>query len=751
MKSCGALTVIRIFAAQRSLVGLFFFISGVPALVYQLAWQRVLFRLFGVNMESVTIVVTAFMLGLGIGSLIGSWLADRRNMPPLLLIAVIETAIGLFGIFSLKFFSAMDPLVSDLSLLGQVAAALVLLFLPTALMGMTLPLLVGHFIARSANVGLSTGSLYYANTMGAVVGCLAATFALFPWLGLQHSVWSAAAINLAIGACALAAFLAWEKKAARPVFEPQPVEEPARTTLLSFRIGLGLAFFVGFISLSYEIILVRLANYDSGSTTTAMTLTLAVFLLGIASGARTASEWCAGPMSSKQLCSKIVTGLMVSTLAGLLLLPVLRISFPLGQAIIAIILIATFAIARALGAIFPLLAHFAVQPDSRSGGRVGLILLADILGSAAGALLTGFVLTDVLGAQGLAVTLALLTLGVAAPFARLAWGAMKRSAFLLGLASAAVLVLFQEPLSARVMDAMLYKAELREKPPLSGLVENRDGIIAQGTDGTVYGNGVYDGHFNVSLVNDVNGIIRPFGLSLYHPHPRDVLMIGLASGSWAQVIASNPEVEHFTVVEINPGYLPLIRARPEVASLLKNPKVRIVFDDGRRWLRRNPQVRFDAVIANTTYHFRANASSVLSLEFDNLIRAHLKPGGIFFYNTTSSLRALRTGCVGFRYGYRVTNHLLVSDAPFDLDVNRWRTNLLATKIDGKPVFDPGRPGDMAALRNVLALTTGANGAIAHPDQQPMEPCSVILARTAALQPITDDNMGTEWRYALGFE
>ena len=136
---------------------------------------------------------------------------------------------------------------------------------------------------------------------------------------------------------------------------------------MSFRAGLCLAFFVGFISLSYEIILVRLANYDFfGSTTTAMTLTLAMFLLGIASGARTASEWCAGPVSAAQLCSRIVAGLMVSTLAGLLLLPVLRISFPLGQAIIAIILIATFAIARALGAIFPLLAHFAVPPDSRS-------------------------------------------------------------------------------------------------------------------------------------------------------------------------------------------------------------------------------------------------------------------------------------------------------------------------------------------------------------------------------------------------
>ena len=745
------LVMIRTFGSRRSLIRGFFFTSGIPALVYQLAWQRVLFRLFGVNMESVTIVVTAFMLGLGIGSLIGSWLTNRRTFPPLLLIAIIETVVGLFGVLSLQLFAVMDPLVRDLSLSGQVLAALALLFLPTGLMGMTLPLLVGHFIARSSNVGLSTGSLYYANTMGAVVGCLVAAFALFPWLGLQHSVWMAAAVNLAIGISALAAFLVMGKDAPSAFPENQETRNHSTIMPIGWGMSLGLAFFAGFISLSYEIILVRLANYESGSLTTAMTLTLAAFLLGVASGARIASEWCARPVSSTELCGKIVTSLMVSTVFGLLLLPVLSVSYPLGKAMIAIITVATFAIARALGAIFPVLAHFAVPPDSRSGSRVGLILLADILGCAAGSLLTGFVLADVFDAQALTVTLALLTCGISVPFARIALGAVKRPAFLFGIAVAVMLMLFQVPLSARVMDVMLYKDARSHAPPLNRLVENRDGIIAAAADGTVYGNGMYDGHFNVSLVHDINGIIRPFGLSLYHPHPRDVLMIGLASGSWGQVIASNPEVERFTIVEINPGYLSLIREQPEVASLLTNPKVHIVIDDGRRWLRRNPEARFDAVMANTAYHFRANASNVLSLEFDDLIRAHLKPGGIFFYNTTGSLRALRTGCMSFRFGFRVTNHMLVSDSHFDLNVDRWRRNLLATKIDGKPVFDLRRPEDVAALHKVLALPVGASGTSALPERQLMEPCSVILAKTARFQPITDDDMGTEWRYMLGFE
>src|ERR1700755_2626811 len=82
---------------------LLFFFSGFPALIYQLTWQRALFRIFGVNVESATIVVTAFMLGLGLGSLAGG-LVSKRRIPVLRLLAAIELATAVFGIFSLAIF-----------------------------------------------------------------------------------------------------------------------------------------------------------------------------------------------------------------------------------------------------------------------------------------------------------------------------------------------------------------------------------------------------------------------------------------------------------------------------------------------------------------------------------------------------------------------------------------------------------------------------------------------------------------------
>src|SRR5262245_11889557 len=186
-------------------------------------------------------------------------------------------------------------------------------------------------------------------------------------------------------------------------------------------------------------------------------------------------------------------------------------------------------------------------------------------------------------------------------------------------------------------------------------------------DGTVFGNGMYDGRFNTDLKHDSNGIIRPYALSLFHPAPRDVLMIGLSSGSWAQVIANNPGVESLTIVEINPGYTGLVQQAAPVASVVRNPKVTLVVDDGRRWLSLNQGKRFDAIVSNTTYHFRAHATNLLSTEFLTLVKDHLKADGVFFYNTTDSDRVQRTGCIAFPFGARFTNHMVLSLAPLRWD------------------------------------------------------------------------------------
>ena len=314
-------------------------------------------------------------------------------------------------------------------------------------------------------------------------------------------------------------------------------------------------------------------------------------------------------------------------------------------------------------------------------------------------------------------------------------------------AALGVLAILAVPrLSENVLEVLQWKGAPAARS-FAQIVENRSGIITVTDDGVVYGHGMYDGRFNTDLWHDNNGIVRPYALSLFHAAPHDVLMIGLSSGSWAQVIANNPDVAALTVVEINPGYLALIAKEPEVASVLSNPKVTIVTDDGRRWLRANPGRQFDAIVSNTTWHFRANTTNLLSAEFLDLVKRHLNRGGIFFYNTTDSDRVQRTGCLAFQYGARFTNHMVVSESPISFDPARWRRTLESYRIDGRALFDPVR--DRAELERVVSLQVSPS--VARHGYRMIEPCADILARTSGKEPVTDDNMGSEWLVSLGLD
>src|SRR4029077_10905198 len=102
------------------------------------------------------------------------------------------------------------------------------------------------------------------------------------------------------------------------------------------------------------------------------------------------------------------------------------------------------------------------------------------------------------------------------------------------------------------------------------------------------------------------------------------------------VIANHPEVEDFDIVEINPGYLHLVADYPALRSVLRNPKVHIYIDDARRWLLAHPDKKYDAMIANTSFHWRDHSSQLLSKDYLAIIKAHLQPGGVYYYNTTES-------------------------------------------------------------------------------------------------------------------
>jgi len=344
----------------------------------------------------------------------------------------------------------------------------------------------------------------------------------------------------------------------------------------------------------------------------------------------------------------------------------------------------------------------------------------------------------------ISVFLALLGLLVGAGFSFSVLRGSRLAAALGATAFTAVMIgISSHPLFDRIYEQMLYKSDYGPNDRFAHVVESRSGVVAVSRDGTVFGSGVYDGRFNTSPLHDTNIIIRAYAIAGFHPAPRNVLMIGLASGSWAQVIVSHPAVESLTIVEINPGYLQLIPQYPEVAGLLRNPKVKIFIDDGRRWLVRNPSRKFDFIAMNTTYHWREHSSNLLSTDFLELARQHLAIGGVLFYNTTWSNEVLLTGTTVFPYALRVVNFLAVSDSPIHVDKERWKSLLSSYRIDGKPVFDLTRPQDQKRLQEMLALADTI-GRRTPGTEMAMELEGSIRARTQGSRIITDDNMGTEW-------
>ena len=193
-------------ALQEMQLHCIFFLSGFAAIVYQLIWQRALFTLYGTSSESVTIVVTVFMLGLGLGSLAGGALSRTARWSAPLLFAFAELCIGAFGLASLPLFRWVAALTPAAAGMEVGLPAFALLLLPTLCMGATLPLLSAYAIERSRNVGRALGMLYFVNTLGSAAGCVAAALFAFGALGQSGSVQVAAAANFAAAGWVLAAF-----------------------------------------------------------------------------------------------------------------------------------------------------------------------------------------------------------------------------------------------------------------------------------------------------------------------------------------------------------------------------------------------------------------------------------------------------------------------------------------------------------------------------------------------------------------
>ena len=190
-------------------LALLFFLSGFAAILYQLAWQRMLYALVGINIEVVTLIVTLFIGGLGVGSLAGG-AASRLGAHRLVAIfGFVELGIGIYGAGSRQLFHVLGQVASGLSPLEVAAGVAALVLPPTMAMGATLPILVTHQVKSRASVGVAVGTLYCVNTLGSAVAAFMCGLFLMRWVGLKGVLAIAVSCNLIVSATAL---VLWQRR-----------------------------------------------------------------------------------------------------------------------------------------------------------------------------------------------------------------------------------------------------------------------------------------------------------------------------------------------------------------------------------------------------------------------------------------------------------------------------------------------------------------------------------------------------------
>ena len=462
-----------------------------------------------------------------------------------------------------------------------------------------------------------------------------------------------------------------------------------------------LSFFCGFVSLSLEIIWVRLYGFTMMSTPAAFGFVLMAYLAGIALGARWGGQACRKITDNSKLWQHALLALFISAL--------LTLAMPFIFAwehsqwwrnpLIDFIFIAL--VSSVLAYVFPIAHHLGAGPSSgKQGQRFAWVYTSNVLGAALGPLVTGYVLLNVLTLQQTFVVIALLQLAAVGFFY---WTQQEWRLRLPAVVASLALVMVLGMVSQYFDPHSLIQQVTSNGQKASQVIENKHGIITifepedlkkyDRGDDAVYGGNVYDGRTNLSLIKNTNGLDRPLLLAALQPKPKRVLMVGLSIGSWLALANGFPGVEHIDVVEINSGYLQAAQAYPVQARALQDPRVNIVIDDARRWLKLHPHETYDLVIMNTTWHWRANSSFLLSQEYLQLIQKHMKPGAVMAFNATGSPDAFYTATQVFEHAYRYGNFVYAADFDFRerKDSNEAQEIYAQVSIEGKPLFAPDDP------------------------------------------------------------
>jgi len=702
-----------------------YFLSGFSALLYQVIWQRMLAIFSGSDLYATTMIVAAFMAGLGIGSLAGGRLADALSFRwQIGLFSLLELTIGAFALMSTWLYYDVLYIQHMALASSPVILAIVLfcsLLLPTACMGMSFPLISKALTPTIELAGRRIGALYSLNTLGAAIGAFATVWIWMGRLDFSSILAIGACINFLVAAIApIAGIAAWIQLRERTT-DPAPApQDPAagRDFSMTFPVWICLYAFAGFLALSWEIVWFRLLGVILKSNSFTFPHLLAIYLcflaFGIMAGAKLVHR---GSQPGRvylvlQAAATLYAGFAMaalfwllasgsgawlkSYLAGFDPLDVSAVSAALdnwrgnpGGLLSALIssepsflglyiLLPTLLIGpptALMGASFAFLQR-AVQDDAvQLGRRVGWLQAANILGATLGAVLTGTLLLHILGtawtsriliAGGVGFLVLWITLAVR-PLA------LRRASF----AAAGLVTL---GLMLAIPTGSGFWAPLHGTQ--SGQIiaaEDGSGVSVLKNDSTdfsattmVYVNGLGQSWIPFYSIAAIHSQLGIFPVML-HPAPAEVAVIGLGSGDTAYSLGGRSETLKITVIEIIKAQLDSLQRLQErspyggLKGLLEDPRFTFVFTDGRTWLGRQDKT-YDIIEADALRPTSAFAGNLYSYEYFMLLKSRLNPGGLAVTWAPTS-RVIDSFVQVFPYVIQLGSILVGSADPIDYDLD----------------------------------------------------------------------------------
>lgn len=665
--------------------------SGTAGLIYEIIWSELLISLLGSSTIAVTVILTAFMGGLAIGSwTIGKYADNWSDRRIAILYMFIEISIGTYAYFLptlieniesfyILIYGHLNPSLI-LSIMIKFTLGFLVLIIPTFLMGTTLPLITRYLSRNWENYTKNISLLYGLNTFGAIIGTLFAGFYLLEHYGISGASIFSASINYLVALCF---FIFWKYLPVLParinIEKPKVKSKKNKQIETNDFVLIVLTSYTmsGMAAMFYQISWTRSLSLILGTSTYAFTVILATFLLGISLGSflyRFIPARISKTMIYLIVQSIIAISVLISTLyfdeLPLYYLYIRNLFFDNWSDLnyIRFFLAAIIIIIPTLGMgiLFPIVCDLVSNENNKMSHIVGKTYALNSIGAMIGSICAGIFVIPLIGLQYTIYVGVFLNIFAAIIVLLQSNSFTKNIKIIMPSISLCFFLLFifnAERWSPKIMSSgvstyannyfrvsnkynELSKYDMDNGKKLTDIEIWKTAMLNY--ELLYYEDGLVD---NVAVMKNskgvisllVNGKVDASALGekdtitqvmigqlplLLQKNPKDVFLVGYASGITAGSILTHP-IERLDAAEISPSIVEASKFFNKYNNNpLEDPRLNLNIADAKQTLMVSKK-KYDVIVSQPSNPWIKGQSSLFSYDWYKIVKEHLNDDGLF--------------------------------------------------------------------------------------------------------------------------